>query len=155
MKKIFTYSLVVLMAAGFTACKVDDPFVDRVVAPVLVDIVGAAFGAPISAEPTVSYPATGSVTLTARLLELDKTNILDHTKGIDSIPVANIPIKIMLRSGSALGEVTSNAQGVVSLQKTWAELGVPTPKAGTVVKISWSGNYKGIAFTRLSQVQAQ
>lgn len=143
------------MAAGVASCKVDDPFVDRVVAPVLVDIVGAAFGSPISAEPTVSYPTTGSVTLTARLLELDKTNILDHTKGIDSIPVANIPMKITLRSGASLGEVTSNAQGVVSLQKTWTELGVPAPKAGTVIKISWSGSYKGIAFTRLSQVQAK
>lgn len=143
------------MAAGVASCKVDDPFVDRVVAPVLVDIVGAAFGAPISAEPTVSYPATGKVMLTARLLELDKTNILDRTKGIDSIPVANIPIRISLRNGTSLGEATSNAQGVVSLEKTWAELGVPAPRAGNTVRISWSGSYKGIAFTRLSQVQAR
>ena len=155
MKKTLIYSIVVLMAAGFASCKVEDPFVDRVVAPVLVDIVGASFGAPISAEPTVSYPMAGKVTLTARLLELDKTNILDYTKGIDSIPVANIPIKIMLRTGASLGEVTSNANGVVSLEKTWAELGVAAPKAGTTVKISWSGNYKGIAFTRFSQVQAK
>lgn len=155
MKKILAYSCVVLSATFLVSCKVEDPFVDRVVAPVLVDIVGASFGAPLSAEPTVSYPASGSVTLTARLLELDKANILDHTKGIDSIPVANIPIKITLRNGTSLGEVTSNAQGVVSLDKTWAELGVPTPKAGSTVKISWSGSYKGISFTRLSQVQAK
>lgn len=155
MKKILTYSFVVLLTASLASCKVDDPFVDRVVAPVLVDIVGAAFGAPISAEPTVSYPVTGKVTLTARLLELDKTNILDYTKGIDSIPVANIPIKITLRTGASLGEVTSNAQGVVSLEKTWAELGIAAPKVGSTVKISWSGSYKGIAFTRLSQIQAK
>ncbi|WP_373330851.1 hypothetical protein [Salmonirosea aquatica] len=130
MKKSFSYILVVLVAVSFASCKVEDPFVDRVVAPVLVDIVGAAFGAPISAEPTVSYPTTGSVTLTARLLELDKTNILDHTKGIDSIPVANIPMKITLRSGASLGEVTSNAQGVVSLEKTWAELGYLPQRQG-------------------------
>ncbi len=152
MKKILTYSLVVLVAASLASCKVEDPFVDRVVAPVLVDIVGASFGAPLSAEPTVTYPATGKVTLTARLLELDKTNILDYTKGIDSIPVANIPIKITLRTGASLGEVTSNAQGVVSLEKTWAELGLPNPVSKSVVKISWSGTHKGIAFTRFSQV---
>ena len=155
MKKILTYSFVVLLAASLASCKVEDPFVDRVVAPVLVDIVGASFGAPISAEPTVSYPLAGKVMLTARLLELDKTNILDYTKGIDSIPVANIPIKITLRTGAALGEVTSNAQGVVSLEKTWAELGLAAPKAGNTVKISWSGSYKGIAFTRLSQIQVK
>ncbi|WP_373516104.1 hypothetical protein [Persicitalea sp.] len=155
MKKIFSYSLIIITAVSFAACKVDDPFVDRVVAPVLVDIVGASFGAPLSGEPTVSYPASGKVTLTARLLELDKSGILDKNIGIDSIPVANIPMKITLRSGTALGETTSNAQGVVSLEKTWADLGVPTPKAGTVVKISWSGIHKGVAFTRLSQVQAK
>lgn len=154
MKKTLTYSLALLVAVSFASCKVDDPFVDRVVAPVLVDIVGASFGAPISTEPTVAYPTTGKVMLTARLLELDKSGILDKNRGIDSIPVANIPMKITLRSGTSLGEVTSNAQGVVSLEKTWAELGVPSPKAGAVVKISWSGSYKGIAFTRLSQVQA-
>ncbi|GHB56176.1 hypothetical protein [Persicitalea jodogahamensis] len=155
MKKILSYSLVLLVAVSFAACKVDDPFVDRVVAPVLVDIVGASFGAPLSSEPTVSYATSGKVMLTARLLELDKSGILDKNIGIDSIPVANIPMKITLRNGASLGEVTSNAQGVVSLEKTWAELGVASPKAGTVVKISWSGNYKGIAFTRLSQVQAK
>jgi len=155
MKKIVAYSLTLLVAVSFASCKVDDPFVDRVVAPVLVDIVGASFGSPISAEPTVRYPATGGVVLTARLLELDKTNILDNAKGIDSIPVPNIPIKITLRTGSSLGEVTSNAQGIVSLEKSWAELGVPAPAVGTTIKISWSGSYKGVAFTCLSQVQAR
>ncbi|WP_165933449.1 hypothetical protein [Arundinibacter roseus] len=155
MKKSLTYIAVAFLALTFAACKVEDPFVDRVVAPVLVDIVGAAFGAPLATEPTVSYPTTGKVTLTARLLELDKTNILDNTKGIDSIPVPNIPIRITLRTGAVLGEVTSNAQGVVSLEKSWEELGLATPRAGAVIRISWSGNYKGIAFTRLSQIQAR
>ncbi len=155
MKPILSYTLVLLTALSFASCKVDDPFVDRVVAPVLVDIVGASFGAPISTEPTVAYPTTGKVMLTARLLELDKSGILDKNVGIDSIPVTGIPMKISLRNGTALGEVTSNAQGIVSLEKTWADLGVPAPKAGTVVKISWSGSYKGVNFTRLSQVQAK
>ncbi|GAB2787124.1 hypothetical protein GCM10027275_34710 [Rhabdobacter roseus] len=134
----------------------DDPFVDRVVAPVLVDIVGAPYAAPFGAEPTVTYPATDArVILTARLLELDKTNILDYTKGIDSIPVANIAMKITLRTGATLGEVTSDANGMVRLEKTWAELGVAAPRAGSNVRISWTGSYKGITFTRLSQVQAR
>ena len=160
MKKTLSYlstlgcALAVALAA--TSCKVEDPFVDRVVAPVLVDIVGAPFGAPLAAEPTVTYAVThAKVVLKARLLELDKTNILDHTKGIDSIPVANIPMKITLRTGAPLGEVTSNANGEVTLEKTWAELGLAAPRAGNTVKISWSGTHKGIAFTRLSQIQAK
>jgi hypothetical protein len=80
--------LLLALSLGFVSCKEEDPFLDRDVAPVLVDIVGAPFGAPIASEPTVAYAATAEkLTLSARLLELDKTNILDHTKGIDSIPV--------------------------------------------------------------------
>ena len=155
MKKILSYSLVILTAVSFASCKVDDPFVDRVVAPVLVDIVGASFGAPISSQPVVAYPFTGKVVLVARLLELDKTNILDHSKGIDSIPVANIPMKIGIRNGATLGEVTSNAQGMVSLETTWQTLGLRPTTKDTTIAISWSGNYKGVAFTRLSQVSGK
>jgi hypothetical protein len=151
-----TLSCCIAVAVALTSCKAEDPFVDRVVAPVLVDIVGAPFGAPLSAEPTVGYPAANpKVILKARLLELDKTHILDNTKGIDSIPVANLPMKITLRTGAALGEVTSNAKGEVILEKSWAELGLAAPKAGNIVRISWSGTHKGIAFTRFSQVQAR
>jgi len=160
MKKILTtyLSAACLLAAALTvtSCKVEDPFVDRVVAPVLVDIIGAPYGAPIAYEPTVGYPlASPKLTLSARLLELDKTHILDHTKGIDSIPVANVTMKITLRTGTTLGEVTSDANGIVKLEKTWAELGLAAPKKDDIVKISWSGTYKGIAFTRHSQVQAK
>jgi hypothetical protein len=160
MKNIKTYfpaiCLATVMALGFISCKEEDPFLDRDVAPVLVDIVGAPFGAPIASEPTVAYAmADQKIVLSARLLELDKTNILDHTKGIDSIPVPNVQIKITLRTGAILGEVTSNAQGLVTLEKTWADLGIKTPKAGEITKISWTGSYKGIAFTRFSQVQAK
>ncbi|NIJ53209.1 hypothetical protein [Dyadobacter arcticus] len=148
-------SLLLAVTLGISSCEVEDPFLDADVAPVLVDIVGAPFGSPIASEPTVGYAATDAkVTLSARLLELDKTNIL-NSKGIDSIPVPNVAIKITLRTGASLGEVTSNAQGLVTIDKTWAELGMATPKAGAITKISWTGSYKGIAFTRYSQVQAK
>lgn len=153
-KSLSAFALFALMF-GFVACKEEDPFLERDVAPVLVDIVGAPFGAPIASEPTVAYSATAEkITLSARLLELEKTNILDHTKGIDSIPVPNVAIKITLRTGTVLGEVTSDAQGLVKIEKTWADLGVAAPKAGTITKISWSGSHKGVAFTRFSQIQA-
>jgi hypothetical protein len=154
--KILSLALLTLIGSVMLSCKVEDPFLDNNVAPVLVDIVGAPYGAPLATEPTVSYAATDTkVTLQARLLELDKTNILDHTKGIDSIPVPNVTIKITLRTGGALGEVSSDATGLVKLEKTWAELGIPTPKSGTITKISWTGSYKGIAFSRFSQIQVK
>ena len=158
MKNIKSISLSILatIAIATVSCKVEDPFLDNNVAPVLVDIVGAPFGFPIASDPTVTYAATDAkVSLQARLLELDKTNILDYTKGIDSIPVPNIQIKITTRTGAAIGEVMSDKNGLVKLEKTWAELGIIAPKAGSITKISWTGSYKGIAFTRFSQVQAK
>jgi hypothetical protein len=158
MKNITTKSLglLAIIALLTVSCKVEDPFLDNNVAPVLVDIVGAPFGAPLASEPTVSFAATDvKLSLQARLLELDKTNILEHTKGIDSIPVPNVLIKITLRTGASLGEVSSDSKGVVKLEKTWAELGIPIPKSGTVTKISWTGTYKGLAFTRFSQIQVK
>lgn len=160
MKNIKTFAsslcIIAIIALATISCKEEDPMLDSVVSPVLVDIVGAPFGSPIASEPTVTYAATDAkVTLSARLLELDKTNILNNAIGIDSVPVPNVSIKISMRTGASLGDVTSDANGLVKLEKTWSELGIPAAKAGSITKISWSGTYKGIAFTRLSQVQAK
>lgn len=156
-KRYFTVSAICMVfAITFSACKEEDPWVDAAVAPVLVDIVGAPFGYPQEKEPTVAYAYTlAKVKLSARLLELDKSNILNNKIGIDSIPVSGIKVAVTLRTGAALGEATSGTDGLITLEKTWAELGISAPKAGSITKISWSGTYKGIAFTRYSQVQAK
>ncbi|MGF1636832.1 MAG: hypothetical protein ACFCUU_07140 [Cyclobacteriaceae bacterium] len=156
MKYLSKYILGIIAIAAFAACEVEDPFVDRVEAPLLVEIMGISGWATFATEPSVGFPASSpQLTLGARFLELDKTHILDYTKGIDSIPVANLPITIALRSGVVLGEVTTDASGVAQLSKTWSELGLATPAAGQVVRLTWSGEHKGIAFSRYSQIQAQ
>lgn len=157
-KKYIKIGCICLIGAlTIASCKEEDPWVDAAVAPLLVDIVGAPFGYPQEKEPTVNYNIAdgNTVKLTARLLELDKSNILNNDIGIDSIPVSGIKVSVSLRAGSVLGEVTSTTDGVVTLDKTWADLGVPAPKAGSLVKISWTGSYKGTTFTRYSQVQAK
>jgi len=168
--KTFVGTFCVAAAIAFTtvSCKVEDPFLDNNVAPVLVDIVGAAFGAPLAAKPTVSYPiTTPGLTLGARLLELDKTNILDHTKGIDSIPVANIKITVTFKTeimpnvfvSGTIGEFTSDAKGLVSVPTTWDKFSIAaaTPGKAAVLlsNVFWTGTYKGIAFSRQSQIQAK
>lgn len=146
--------LAMLASFGLASCKVEDPFVDRAVSPVLVDIIGAPWAAPLAHDPSVTYPVSAqAITLSARILELDKTNILDHTKGIDSIPVAGISIRISFRNGATIAELTSDANGLVSIQKTWAELGVATPTTSTAIPIDWAGTHNGIAFRRLSQIR--
>ncbi|PWJ60285.1 hypothetical protein CLV98_101466 [Dyadobacter jejuensis] len=137
------------------SCKAEDPWVDNTVAPLLVDIIGADFGYPIEKQPAVGYAASASeLKLSARLLELDKTNILNKDIGIDSIPVAGITISVAIKGGASLGEVTSDADGMVSLTKSWTDLGVTAPAAGQLVPLTWTGSYKGVGFTRYSQVKA-
>jgi len=185
MKNIKTYfatiCLTIAVTAGITSCKEEDPFLDRDVAPVLVDIVGAAFGAPIASTPSVAYDSSmKELTLTSRLFELDKTNILDNTKGIDSIPVPNLAIKIgyeltkvvktetlkyngatytfnaeTFKSNGQLGEISSDANGVVTIKTTYAALGLTgnrIQRKDDIINLTWTGTYKGIAFTRTSRM---
>lgn len=158
MKKIFLPSTLLALfgTLALTACeKAVDPLVPRVVSPVLVQIVGAPYQSDFSGEPTVSFDATAPTVLSARILELDKTNLLDNTKGIDSLPLSGLRIKLTLRNGTPLGEGTTDARGVVSFTKTWAELGYATPAKGNRASLSWTGEHKGQAFTRLSAAQVK
>ena len=147
---------VILCATALAACKkVNDPFVDRVVAPVLVVIDNATGdGGGQTGEPVVSQKVAGPVMLAVKIYELNKDGILNKAVGIDSIPVTALAIKLTMRDGTALGNLTTDGTGKASISKTWAELGITAPKAGSSVLLTWTGSYKGQAFSRLSRVQA-
>jgi len=140
---------------GMSACqKVDDPFIDRVVAPVLILFENATGnGGGLTSEPVVSQKVTGSVTMSVRIMELNKDGILDNKVGIDSLPVTGLALKLTLRNGTAIGNLTTDAKGRASLTKTWAELGVAAPKSGNTVLLTWAGTHKAQAFSRLSRIQ--
>ncbi|KAB7731320.1 hypothetical protein F5984_11020 [Rudanella paleaurantiibacter] len=140
---------------GASACqKVDDPFVDRVAAPVLVIIENATGdGGGLTGEPVLSQKVSGAVSVGVRILELNKDGILNNKVGIDSIPVAGLALKVTLRNGTALGDVTTDSRGRATLSKTWSELGVAAPRSGSVVLLTWTGSHKGQGFSRLSRVQ--
>lgn len=145
-----------LLLAGLAGCqKMDDPFVDRVAAPVLVVIDNATGdGGGQTGEPVVSQKVAGPVTLGVKIYELDKSGILNNAIGIDSIPVTSLAIKLTTRAGAAIGDLTTDGTGKASISKTWAELGITAPRAGSSVSLTWTGEYKGQAFSRLSRVQA-
>lgn len=145
----------VALSVILSACQnVEDPFVDRVAAPVLVLVENATGdGGGMTAEPVVSQKIGGSVTMSVRIFELDKSGILDNKVGIDSIPVTGLALKLTLRNGTTVGDLTTDAQGRASLTKTWTELGTTAPKAGSTVLLTWTGAHKGQAFSRLSRVQ--
>lgn len=156
MKRYNTLLVALLLAtAGLTACeKKVDPFIDRVVAPVLVLIDNATGdGGGLTAEPVVSQKISAPVTMAVRIYELDKAGILNNKVGIDSIPVASLALKLTTRTGLAIADLKTDATGKASISKTWAELGVAAPASGSSVLLTWTGEYKGQAFSRLSRVQ--
>jgi hypothetical protein len=152
--------LFALCAVSFLAAckKEEDPFVDRVAAPVLVVIdnakAGYLSGGGLYTEPVVESKLDAPVLLSAGIYELDKSGMLNHAVGIDSIPVANLAISLTTRTGAKIADITSDASGKVTISKTWAELGLAEPKKGNIVSLDWTGEYKGIAFARRMQVQA-
>jgi hypothetical protein len=158
MKKLLTPAavLALFVALSVSSCKkVDDPLVPFAASPVLVQIEDAPYQSDFSGEPTVLYSLSAPVTLKARILKLDKTNLLDYKKGMDSIPVPNLKIAVTLRDGTPLGDATTDPKGRVTLTKTWTELGIATPKAGSTAALSWTGTYNDVTFTRISKVQAK
>jgi len=122
--------------------KEDEMVVDRVVSPVLV---------VTNSSTSIS---TQSVNVTATIYELDKSGILNNAIGIDSIPVSNLAIKVMLNN-NAIADLTTDASGKVSLNKSWSELSLATPKAGSDVILGWSGNHKNQAFTDVMKLQVK
>lgn len=147
--------LFVAMAFAAASCKVEDPFVDRVVAPVLLVFDNAVGdGGGFTTEPTVLSKATGSATVSVRILELDKTNILDYKKGIDSIPVTGLALSLTTRAGVKIADITTDANGRATVTKTWAEFGVAAPRAGSIVALTLTGKYKEQSFSKLARLQA-
>lgn len=145
----------VLTALATTACqKAVDPFVDRVVAPVLLVFENAiGDGGGFTTEPTVtSRAATATATVSLRVLELDKTNIL-NSKGIDSVAVSGTMLVLSTRAGVKVAEVTTDAKGRAVFSASWATFGVAAPRVGTVVTLTLSGTHKGQVFSKLARLQ--
>lgn len=156
MKKIIYFSIIAL---GFvaTSCKVDDPFVDRVVSPVLVIFEDAVTGTKtngLTTEPSVSSSASADAIITARLFELNKDGILDNKVGIDSLPVKSLAVTFKLRNGTKISDVTTDADGRSTLKISWQSLGIATPVAGSSVSLSCSATYKDVSFTKYFRLTA-
>jgi hypothetical protein len=137
------------------ACEKQDPFVDRTVAPLLIQILGDS-GTPssgLSTDPTVTSTFGTSAKMGIKVLELDKTNILDFTKGIDSLPASSVDLTIKFRGGAEIGTFTTDGDGLASIEVPWSTLGVSG--AGTTVSLSASGSYKDGAFTKLFKLSSK
>ncbi len=154
MKNLIKIVSIVLAGALFAACEVEDPFVDRIQSPVLVNVFGTngVRTTGLTTDPTISATYTDKTQFGIEVLELDKTNLLDYTKGIDSIPVTSLTLKINIRNGAEIGTVTTDGSGVASVEMPWSDFGI-TAK-GQSVSLSASGTYKNVPFTKLFKLAA-
>ncbi len=154
--KNFIKIISVLLLAGtlFTACEEPDPFVDRIQSPVLVNIFGTngVRTTGLTTDPTVSSTFTDKTNFGIEVMELDKTYLLDYTKGIDSIPVTSLTLSIKHRNGAEIATVTTNATGVAKVELPWSSFGISAK--GQSVSLSASGTYKDIPFTKLFKLAA-
>ena len=161
-------SFFLLTVVTLFSCDEEDPFVDRVASPVLLDfdeVTGYLASGGLTSIPSVSKTVTAgnytnAVVLSLTVYELDKSGILDHTVGIDSIPVANLALIFSKRDGTAPMEVVSDGSGKVIISTTWEALGVTDiatiatskPARSITIPLLWVGEYKGQSFARYSQV---
>lgn len=119
--KIRTNYILVLMVAmiivTLSSCEdVNDMAVNKVASPVLLDV-----------------KSTGTAEVTAYFYELDKSGSLDHTVGIDSIPVSDLSIEVFAGS-SSVGVFTTDTDGSFIVTYT-----------GTKPN-EYAGIHKGVAF---------
>ncbi|SOE21405.1 hypothetical protein SAMN06298216_1875 [Spirosomataceae bacterium TFI 002] len=155
MKKI---SILIILIASFgflASCEKQDPFVDRVVSPVLV-LVESADGVPssgLTTDPTVSASFSTKASLGIKVLSLDKTNILDYTKGIDSLPVSSLEIKLKIRDGAEVGSFTTDADGLAKIEIDWSSIGIS--EAGKSVSMAATGTYNDQSFTKLFKISSK
>ena len=132
-----------LMLLGQACVESEDLLTPNVAAPVLLLLQGTSFS------------ATSPVSVNSKTFELDKTNILDHSLGIDSIPVASLPLEVYVANTRKVASLTTDAEGSADLVISWADLGVEAPKSGTQVSLEFAGTYKSIAFRKYHTVRVQ
>lgn len=132
-----------VMLLAQSCVETDDLVTPNVASPVLILLDGSSFS------------STSSVSVNSMTYELDKTNILDHTLGIDSIPVSNLNLEVYIETTTKVASLTTDTNGSADLEITWGELGIDEPTSGTQVRLEFAGSYKDIAFRKYHTVTVE
>lgn len=83
--------------------------------------------------------ADDMIKIKATFYELDKSGILDHTIGIDSMPIPNLEIGIFIFEDQLIGNVTTDSKGELVFE-------APASSLSEADKLEWVGKYKDTAF---------
>jgi hypothetical protein len=149
--KIFFLFAVALLQFG---CEAEDPFLDSEAAPLLVLLAGDD-GVPssgLTTEPTVRSAISQAATFSVKLYELDKSEILNNSIGIDSVAASGVILEVKHRAGGIIATATTDASGVATFSIPWSKLGITSPSSSSSVLLNCSGAYKEKTFTKLFRV---
>ena len=116
-----------LSACLLASCSKDELAFDIIESPVLAQFEKMSDAAP------------GMLKVKATFYDLDKSGILDHTIGIDSIPVVGLTIKVFVFESSLVSELTTGSDGSVIFEKDITAL----QGAG---RLEWVGTYEETPF---------
>ncbi len=125
-KAVFSLSLAMALSLLLTSCIEDELAFDIIESPVL------AVFEDMEAEPE-------SLKVKATFYDLDKSGILDHTVGIDSIPVANMSVSVYVFEDELIGEFTTDPNGEILFEKTLDELQGAS-------RLEWVGSFEDTQF---------
>ncbi len=147
MKKYNKYILslmIVLVFSALSSCIDEDELtIPFNASPVLVMVSGN------------SFPAAGNVVVSARVYELDKTNILDHTLGIDSIAVANFQVNVLVNDVMSVASFTTDAAGQGMVISSWEDLGMIVPETGNSLVLEFSGIHNDLPFRKRHTISVE
>jgi len=117
MKTIYKlFALALFVSAMMSCTEESDLAISRVVSPVVIETEDVS-----------------AAQVRATFFELDKSGLLDHTVGIDSIAVPGLSIEVFA-SGASIGSFTTDGSGAIVIDY-----------AGTKPS-EYAGTHKGIAF---------
>ncbi len=140
---VFLLSVLSLFGLLQACVDAEDLATPNVPSPVLVLVEGTAFA------------ATSPVSVNSRFLELDKTNILNNSIGIDSIPVPNLGIKVFINTTTEVASFTTGTDGTGNLSVSWEDLGLSSASSGSQVRLEFAGTYKSIPFRKYHTVRVE
>lgn len=119
--------LFVFAACLLASCSKDELAFDVIESPVLAQF------------ETMTPSSPDMVKVKATFMDLDKSGILDHTVGIDSLPVAGLSVKVFVYETELVGEYMTDSAGEVVLEENLEAL----QGAG---KLEWVGEYEETPF---------
>lgn len=82
---------------------------------------------------------TSNFKVKATFYDLDKSNILDVSKGIDSIPISNLSIQVFVLESNLIGNLTTDSNGEITFEAPFEDLLGST-------QLEWVGNYENVPF---------